>query len=76
MGAVTTTLEDRISVLEEKIARIEEKLDYLISLLEEDEDFGPEEVEELKRRIERIEKGEARLYPAEEVFKKLGLNVS
>ena len=72
----TISLEKEIQVLKKKMESLERKMDYLISLVERDEDFSPEEVEELDRLAEKIEKGEEPTYPVEEVFKRLGLNIS
>jgi len=70
MTFADTTVESEIMELKERMNLIEKKIDYLISLLE-DEDFDPEEIKELERRFKRLEKGEAKLYTAEEVLKKI-----
>ena len=76
MATKVTTLETKVRALEKKIESIERKLDYLISLVEKDEDFAPEEIEELDELADRIERGEVKTYPAEEVFRRLGFDTS
>ena len=76
MATKVATLEAEVTLLRKKVENIEKRLDYIISLIEEDEDFTPEEIKELDELADRIDRGEVKTYPAEEVFRRLGLNIS
>ncbi len=66
---VGVSVQREIEELRRRVSALEEKIDYIISLMEDE--LTEEEVEELKRRVDRLSKGEVKTYTFDEVLKEL-----